>query len=203
MRPGRALYALANPTHALLANRHGTVGFVRALSNYSAVATTCTRGVTRAGYHLLSAHGAVPNLHDTLGCTITYNNNCGRHVNIFSTCLVGRGRVVTYNNVRGTVSATGRLGPNGPMRVRARDLRRLRRTVSTNTSVVVLSGFAASVVHRTIGLGTNHITLRGSKGIALSAVTRFTRANISCVSINTLAGRLGTVSLSVHFGWIV
>lgn len=203
MGPNSITVVIRNGVRSLLRARHLVLGVVRHVDNVTAVARGCTRRLGNAGAHMLSAHGAAPNVHVLRGVTIGVNNNMGRHVNLFSVVLLGSGRISFTKNVSGTVGHTGRCYGKGNgslgVRVRIHGFSRLRRILSLNNmSHVVFSGFAPTVAGGTMRVMNNHCRARSSNNVAFSALHSCTRYNMSFVSINTLARSIG--KLSVDFG---
>lgn len=196
-------FMIRNGMRSLLRARHLVLGIVRHVDNVTAAAHGCIGTLRKAGAHMLSAHGAAPNLHVIRGRTIGVNKNIGRHVKLFSVVLLGSGRISFTNNVRTTVAhyrrCLGRGGGSLGVRVRIHGFSRLRRTVHiNNVSHVVLSGFGVRGAGGTIRVITKHCRLRSSNNVAFTALHSCTRYNISCVSIKTLARSIG--KLSVDFG---
>lgn len=202
------LNIICNSVETLLSNRHATLGCLREVDKVTAVAGRCTGRLRNANAALLSAEGAAPGVHPFRGCTMAINNNGGRHCGLSSKILLGSGRVKTTNSIAGTVGTTGRCTPfMEGVRVRARAFRRIRRTIRTKTSVVVLSGVDATRVTRYIGFVGNETRARYDKGIAGRELGRVTTANISFISYNTLARSTPVVSMDlgglIPVRWVV
>lgn len=200
--PNSITVIIRNGIRSLLRARHLVLGVVRHVDNVTAVAGGCIGGLRNAGAHMLSAHGAAPNVHVVRGVTMGVKKKYGRHVNLFSVVLLGSGRMSFTNNVRGTISHTGRCYGTGNgglgVRLRIHGFSRLGRTLTRNISHVVFSGFAPRSAHGTMRVMKNHYRARSSNNVACSAVLPCTRTKISFVSFNTLARSMG--KLSVDFG---
>lgn len=198
----RVVTRVRNGAEAVLGNREATLGLVRRVDNVTATAGGTIRVIDNAGTSVTSAEGALPNVHPLRGCTIAIKNKEGRHCGLSSTTVLGSGRVSTNNKVTGTISGLGSgLNRVAGIRLRMEGLSRLGRTLRTNISIVVLSGVDPRLVGRTISVATNGTLLRTDNNVASRALHRVTRANISVVSVNTLARSIGTFSVSLGVGW--
>lgn len=212
------LTAIGNPMQSLLATRHVTLGFARHVDNVTAVATTfistigtvcnssCSKPIAQPHHcrhaHVISAHGAAPNLHPFRGCTIIYNNNRGRHCKLSSTIVVGSGRLTTLTTHNVSLTNTvhrihRRINRAARVRIRISHLSRVPTILTNKTSAVVLSGFSLSSVHHNIRLVSNGTVIRTDNGVDLRQIPTITTANISIVSINTLARSMHDVSLKL------
>lgn len=204
--------------HSLLTTRHVTLGFARHVDNVTAVATSfistigtvCSSKRSKAiaqprhcrHAHVISAHGAAPKLHPFRGCTIIYNKNRGRHCKLSSTIVVGSGRLTTLTTHNVSLANTvhrihRRINRAARVRIRISQLRRVPTILTNNTSAVVLSGFSLSSAHHNISVVGNGTVIRTDNGVDVRHIPTITTANISIVSINTLARDMHDVSLKL------